>query len=327
MDIIAANTTDSTVVSEGLFVSRDVWVASLLTGVLTLMPMPLALAFELNSLWLRADQRGQKLLEEGQAVEAAQVFKDPQWRGLSHYRAGNYEDALEAFAAADSDSALYNQGTTAARAGQYPVALEKLEQLVERNADYPDAAHNLEIVRKLIDDQQSQQQPQSSDQSSDNEGDQQQSESGQPSPDNSGDNSQDSNSDSSGNSDNDNSDRGGELAATPPSPQDGQPPGSQPDESQSNDSESEASAQDQQSDSDSEQQQDTESKPSQGQPETESADGSVAALAGDEVSEDDQAAEQWLRRIPDDPSQLLRNKIRLNHMIQHAEVQDMPEPW
>ena len=47
----------------------------------------------------------------------------------------------------------------------------------------------------------------------------------------------------------------------------------------------------------------------------------------DPVSEDDQATEQWLRRIPDDGSQLLRNKIRLNHLIDYPDVQDMQEPW
>ena len=94
-----------------------------------------------------------------------------------------------------------------------------------------------------------------------------------------------------------------------------------------------------------EQSADSEPDGQQGQSETEQAQQSGAeqeqaepAEAGDAnrtaesarrepISESEQATEQWMRRIPDDPSQLLRNKIKLNHMIQHENVTDLPEPW
>ena len=42
--------------------------------------------------------------------------------------------------------------------------------------------------------------------------------------------------------------------------------------------------------------------------------------------EDEQAMEQWLRRIPDDPGGLLRRKFRYQHQ-NRGSPEDESEPW
>ena len=46
------------------------------------LPQP-AMAFQFEDLWLRPDQQGQRLLQRGQADEAAKRFEDFRWKGLS----------------------------------------------------------------------------------------------------------------------------------------------------------------------------------------------------------------------------------------------------
>ena len=52
-------------------------------------------AFEWKDLWKNKDQQGQQYFIEGSHSEAAQVFENPEWKGLSHFRSGNHENALE----------------------------------------------------------------------------------------------------------------------------------------------------------------------------------------------------------------------------------------
>ena len=39
-----------------------------------------------------------------------------------------------------------------------------------------------------------------------------------------------------------------------------------------------------------------------------------APVAGEPLTEDDQAVEQWLGRVPDDPAGLLRERIRRRYL-------------
>ena len=45
------------------------------------------------------------------------------------------------------------------------------------------------------------------------------------------------------------------------------------------------------------------------------------------LTESEQATEQWLRRIPDDPAGLLRRKLEQSHRIEYPEVRNAQEPW
>ncbi len=277
-------------------------------------------ALDIDNLWSREDQRGYELLEQGKPDEAANVFVDPQWRGISQFRSGNFQAAQEEFAKTTGDAALYNQGTAAARAGDYQGAIEMLQKLVENSPDHADARHNLEIVRKLLDNDESQQQNQDQ-QSSENEQENQQQD-GQESNEAEGESGEQSQEQSSAQQ----SRQDGELSADPSdagqqNDESAEPQGEPDDEQNGEDAEGEAQSSGSDSNDDETEGQRDDSDPS-AQSGLEPGENSPG-----EMSENEQATEQWLRRIPDDPSQLLRNKIRLNHMIDHAEVRDMQEPW
>jgi Ca-activated chloride channel family protein len=66
-----------------------------------------------KSLWQTNDQQAQKQYNQENYQGAAQQFEDSQWQGSSHYKAGNYQAALDAFKhgeQANSADSLYHQG-------------------------------------------------------------------------------------------------------------------------------------------------------------------------------------------------------------------------
>jgi len=46
-----------------------------------------------------------------------------------------------------------------------------------------------------------------------------------------------------------------------------------------------------------------------------------------QLTEQQQATEQWLRQIPDDPAGLLQRKLQNRHMTDYPEVRDSAKPW
>lgn len=124
-------------------------------GWLFCLPLLLALpqpsqAFEFNDLWLRPDQRGQRLLEQQRPAEAARHFDDPQWRGMALYQAGDYEGAAKAFAQGSTAAAHYNRGNALARADQLEAALDAYEQALERQPELQAALDNQALVQQLL---------------------------------------------------------------------------------------------------------------------------------------------------------------------------------
>ena len=100
--------------------------------------------------WLTPDQQGRLAFDRGDYATAAARFTDPTWRGIALYRAGKYEDAVEAFARVDSAESYYNQGNALAKLQRYPAAVASYQDALKRRPGWPEATANLEIVRKLI---------------------------------------------------------------------------------------------------------------------------------------------------------------------------------
>lgn len=100
--------------------------------------------------WLTPDQQGRWLLERGQPALAAQRFADPFWRGLAHARAGQWQEAAQAFARVDSAAAWFNQAQMLARLGRYADAVAAYDQALLRLPGWPEALTDRERVRGLI---------------------------------------------------------------------------------------------------------------------------------------------------------------------------------
>ena len=117
-----------------------------------------AYAFEWKDLWKNKDQQGQQYFIEGSHSEAAQVFENPEWKGLSHFRSGNLENALEEWKEIDSPRSLFNQGNALAKLGKFEQAIENYEQVLERESEHSDARFNRDLLKKLLEEQEKQQQ-------------------------------------------------------------------------------------------------------------------------------------------------------------------------
>ena len=264
-------------------------VASVALLLLTHSPPPEAAQWQ--DLWLTADQQGARQLDEGAPADAAKTFQNPNWRGVAEYEAGGYEQAARTFAGEPSADNLYNLGKLW-RCKAICAARSKPMRRVWPKRDAEDAIANRDFIQSLLDQQEQEQQDQEGDQQEQEGEDSEQSDESQSE---SGDSSESSDQDEQS----DSSDPGSESA-------DGQ-------NSQDN--------------------QDQEQQQEQQNPTMADADDlNTEALEAatqeqmakfDEALEEQQALEQWLRRVPDDPGGLLRRKFRYQTM---QRLRDGEEP-
>lgn len=163
---------------------RKGFIFTLLLAPVFLVHTPKANAMDWEDLWLNQNQQAKKALENGN-TEAAGQFDRYDRRGSAFYELGNYQQAAEEFANGTSDVDWFNKGTSQTRAGNYEQAIESFEKALNLNPDFNQAQQNLEIAKKLDELQKQMEQQQNQDnQSSDNQqqndqnqqGDQQQSE-------------------------------------------------------------------------------------------------------------------------------------------------------
>ncbi len=206
-----------------------------------------AYALEWRDFWQRKDQQGSEAFSGENYADAAERFRDPAWRAAANYRGENYEQVVQDLSLLDATEAHYNRGNALARLQQYESALEAYDRTLAQVPDHADAQHNRDIVAKLLEEQQQEQQQEQ-------EGAQQEQE-----------------------------------------PQDGE----------QQDAEQQQQNQDQQQQNQDQQQAEQDSEGEQQEPQDQQASESQPP-----DTEEEQAMQQWLQRIPDDPGELLRNKFR-----------------
>ena len=273
-----------------------------------------AYAFEWKDLWKNKDQQGQQYFIEGLHSEAAQVFENPEWKGLSHFRSGNLENALEEWKEIDSPRSLFNQGNALAKLGKFEQAIENYEQVLERESEHSDARFNRDLLKKLLEEQEKQkQQNQQQDGSREDQQktEDQQSESrterSEESP-----SSAESGSDSK-NQNMENSEQTEQAQKSDSQNKEISEAQSDKQEQENTNETSVAEENNQQEDQDSKEQQ-AFIKPR-----------SVSELTEDNPQE--QELRQWLQKIPDDPSKLLRNKMYRAHQRNKQIMKTEKESW
>jgi Ca-activated chloride channel homolog len=306
------------------------------------LPSAPAQAFEFSDLWLRPDQQAARALAQGDAKHAQALAKDPALRGSAAYRAEDYAAASDAWAKASGADALYNQGNALAKAGKYEEAITAYQQALETNPKLEDAQANKKAVEDWLKQQQSKDQnnqqnqqdknkqqsgkkdkqdQQQSGQQQENQ-DQQQGEDGQQNPQDSKQGQDDSKDQQDQNQQPD--------SKQDQSGKDDKEKSRQDKEDQQKDSEAESgndqknpvdaqkSAAEQARDQQQRDQQQKQLSQAIDQALDDNKDGeqTKAAVASpeDEASrEQQQALQQWLQRVPDDPGGLLRRKFQLEY--------------
>ncbi len=258
-------------------------------AVLPLVQAPPAAAGVWDDLWQRRDQQGQQSLQQGDAATAARQFRDHRWCGSAHYRSGDYTAAAEAFAEGGEAVDDYNRGNALAQAGQLDQALQAYSDALDKDPQLQSARRNAEIVEALRNQQQQQQSEQQSSQQPNQQSGQQQNQNQAGDQQQAGD----------GN----------------PQGQDGQPPQDpgRPGEDPPQQRDQSAAAPDGGAEQQPADRQAQDSQQAQsGDPGDDSETGAHTAQRSQagENTEQQQALEQWLRQIPDDPSGLLRQKFQ-----------------
>jgi Ca-activated chloride channel family protein len=256
-------------------------------AVLAVLPWPHeAQALDWQSLWQTPDQRAQQAFDQQQYSEAAGQFEDSSWRAAAQYRAGQYQQAAETLKDIATADGHYNRGNALAKMGQLQDALQAYQQALKIDPNHADAQHNAELIKQQL--QQQQQQQSSSDDASSNSDDQQDSK------DQGGNKTQDaeesspkSASDSSGKS---------EENQTPPPPQ---------------------------------QDKTAESKDEAREPDAEQAKDEAKSATEQKKkpdSETERANQQLLKRIPDEPTGLLKRKFKYQYG-QRRQSQASGQDW
>ena len=297
-------------------------------GVLFLCLLPIgkdAYALEWKDLWSTSDQQARKAYEQGRMKQAAAKFEAPAWKAAAEYQAGHYDQALRTLGGLDAADNYYNKGNALARLGRYEEAMAAYDKALESNPGLEDARYNKELLEKLRKQQQQknkqQQQKKKSQQQQSSEGTGPDKEQSRHDADNSKQNQAQGGS------------RAGQKQSEPPQqsnnntapPQDeqngaGAPSHEKPDTRMSNqggkaqdDSEKSAEATEAQARST------PDSAPGK-KGEDEKSQSPIAMNPS--ADEQQQAIEQWLRRIPDDPAGLLRRKFEYQHQLRKQKTED-----
>ncbi len=246
-----------------------------------------------------------QLLQQDKAAEAAVLFQKPDWRGVSDYRAGDFAQAAKTFESNTQVQSQYNLGNALAKAGNLQDSLLIYDKLLhDRELGgklRDDTVFNRDLVKKLLEQQQEQQQGDQGDQS--------------------GDQSQESESQRGSQSDDQqqSATRSAEEEKQQQSAQGQGNPG-QADSNNAEQQKSDLTNLKQMEGSESE-------KNSENKDEQQQVGSAATELPDEPLSEDQQATEQWLRNIPDDPSGLLRRKLIQSHRSKYPNVGDGGQPW
>ena len=107
-----------------------------------------------SSLWRTPDQRGEAELRAGHAAAAARTYADPRRKAWAQLKAGDNRAAADSYAGLDAPEAPYNRGNALVRAGALQQALGAYDEALATNPVDRDAQHNRDLVAKALQAQQ-----------------------------------------------------------------------------------------------------------------------------------------------------------------------------
>ncbi len=213
---------------------------------------------------------------------AAKLFNDKQWKAAAWYKSGQYQKSIEALKGINSADAHYNRGNAYAKLGETEQAIKEYEAALTLNPDHKDARYNKKLLENQKTDKNKEDSKQNKKGKSSKKGDK---------------NKTGKNNKSNGKKPNnkqksENSDKGSEDKNAADKKQTGnrqQPPRNSDKKNQQN---------------------------------KQNRNNSKSKKLNSKDKQSRQASEQWLRRIPDDPGGLLRNKFLYQYKRQQHSNED-----
>lgn len=107
-------------------------------------------AFSWQNLWKSKNQQAKEMMKKNDFAGATNTFKDENWRAVAAFRAKNYQMAADLFAKSNTAEANYNLGNSLAHLGKYQDAIAAYDRALKDDKNQQDAAHNKEILEKLL---------------------------------------------------------------------------------------------------------------------------------------------------------------------------------
>ena len=142
----------------GALAFRRNWLLGLVLLVGLVSPPRAAMASTWADLWQRPDQQAAKALAAGDYAKAAALATDASRRGSAEYKRGDYQLALDDFSRSTGANADYNRGNALAKLGRYQDAIAAYDKSLKENPGDEDARVNKAAVEALLKQQQAQQQ-------------------------------------------------------------------------------------------------------------------------------------------------------------------------
>ena len=272
-----------------LFSFRRGWVVSVVFCAVMIAP-PYSYAANgaaiWQDLWLSKDQQAAKILQQGDAEQAAELFKNPQWQGAANFAAGKYAESVKSLEGIDEANAHYNRGHALAHDKKLKEALAAYDSALSLNPNMDDAKTSKSIIEQLL--KQQEQQPGQKGENSDEKQEDSESDPSQQS-----EQQEDSDSGSDGES----------QSSNEPKESGEQQDGEQQGDEQAEEKDEFLASQENETDSD------------------EKNDDAAQSLSEAEQlsAQQSEALQQWLRQIPDDPAGLLRRKFQYERQLKQRE--------
>jgi Ca-activated chloride channel family protein len=99
-----------------------------------------------SSLWFTPDQLGQRRLDHGDFLVAAETFHDPMRQGAAWFRGGEFAKAEQSFARLATPEAEFNRGNCLVMLGKYDAAVDRYDRALDLRKEWEDARINRDIA-------------------------------------------------------------------------------------------------------------------------------------------------------------------------------------
>ncbi|MEE9327604.1 MAG: VWA domain-containing protein [Cocleimonas sp.] len=110
-------------------------------------------AFSLDDLWKNKEQQADAALKLQQYDKASKLSNNPLRLGSAAYKLENYAEALKHFKESKGANARYNEGNTLAKLKKYKEAITAYDGAIEQQTDMQDAIENRSAIEKLLEQQ------------------------------------------------------------------------------------------------------------------------------------------------------------------------------
>ena len=333
---VANNASDAGVATSERFRDRGAWLLLALLPLVLIgfrrgwlmtfalafaLPSPSAQALSFRDLWQRPDQQAAAALAAGDPKQAQAVGASPQWQGSAAYRNGDFEAATKAFSEGQNADAAYNKGNALAKEKKYEDAIAAYDSALQRQPEHEDAKANRDAVEAFLKQQQQQkddknkqgdkgdkdQQQKPGDQQQ-QDGDKNPSDKDQADKDTSDQEKSDQEKDGQDQSSKDDQPKDGDQSNDTKDGKDEGTPKGEPGKSAS-----EEKQQKLKDEIDKQMAQQQQAKEAEESPKDAKSSAQAVSEADPAEQEKQQALEQWLERVPDDPGGLLRRKFAIEY--------------